>query len=436
MNWLSHEQRMRNEGFEVFPKVVPAGKTSTLSVRPRFEHFGFLEGGTYEAILHPTEEPHPSLDHVMHCKVTPKDGELRLTVPFQAEQEYTLLLTPPSSARYSKPMEFRFYALEEDLFSLYPWKGDFHIHSDRSDGREAPGYVAACSRQVGMDFMAVTDHHKFPPSTEAIRAFERVPVDLRIFTGEEVHAPDNPVHIIHYGGRFSINELFERETYRAEVKALEVDLSGFLNDSLRSQYASCLWVYAKIREASGLSVFCHPYWVTSHRYNVPEILIRRHFDDMPFDAFELIGGHHLYEVESNHLQVARYHEERSKGKKMPIVGASDAHGCERGELFGWYSTLLWAPSPGFQDVASAVKSCRAVAVEALPGETPRLHGPFRLVKLGFFLLRELLPLHDALCAEEGSAMKAWLAGQKGAEKDLKRLSGRVGLLYQSLWGRG
>jgi len=34
----------------------------------------------------------------------------------------------------------------------------------------------------------------------------------------------------------------------------------------------------------------------------------------PFDAFELIGGFHPYELDSNTLQVARYHEERAQGR--------------------------------------------------------------------------------------------------------------------------
>ena len=85
---------------------------------------------------------------------------------------------------------FRVYAVADDLFSLQPYKGDLHQHSHHSDGKEAPAYVAAYNRKLGMDFMALTDHHKYAPSLEAIQAFEGLPIDLRIFPGEEVHAPD------------------------------------------------------------------------------------------------------------------------------------------------------------------------------------------------------------------------------------------------------
>ena len=40
--------------------------------------------------------------------------------------------------------------------------------------------------------------------------------------------------------------------------------------------------FADIRDAGGLSIFCHPYWVEGTRYNVAEALIARHFADQPF----------------------------------------------------------------------------------------------------------------------------------------------------------
>ena len=130
----------------------------------------------------------------------------------------------------------------------------------------------------------------------------------------------------------------------------------------------------------------------------------------PWDALEIIGGYHLFEVESNWLQVARYHEERGKGKRIPIVGVSDAHGCERGELFGWYYTMVFAPTTDLPDLVQSIRDLYSVAVEALPGQDARAHGPFRLTLYAQFLLREILPLHDGLCLEEGRLMLAHAAG--------------------------
>jgi len=356
-----------------------------------------------------------------------------VTCDFPGEQEYVLLITPPKDKKRARPLELRLYAVQEDLFDRRPYKGDFHMHTLRSDGKESPAYVAAACRQIGLDFMAITDHHDYAPSLEARQAFADLPVDLRIYPGEEVHPPENRVHMVNFGGRYSVNDLFASQAYQAEVAQIEAGLSSLPAGALRSQYASCLWVYEKIRQAGGLAIFCHPYWVFDYVHNVPEALIAAHFQDAPFDAFELIGGYHRPEFEGNLLQVARYHEERARGLRLPIVGSSDSHGCNPDDLFGWYYTILFAHSADLPEIISAVKDCWAVAVDALPSQVARPHGPYRLVKYAHFLLREVLPLHDELCKEEGRLMLAYLAGEPGTVERLHSLQGRVAALYNHLW---
>ncbi|RMD80591.1 MAG: hypothetical protein D6820_06475, partial [Lentisphaerae bacterium] len=63
---------------------------------------------------------------------------------------------------------------------------------------------------------------------------------------------------------------------------------------------------------------------------------------------------------------------------------------------------------------------------------PRAHGPFRLAKYAYFLLREYFPLHDRLCAEEGIAMMAYLEGDKEAANRLRTLQGQTHRLWQRL----
>ena len=109
--------------------------------------------------------------------------------------------------------------------------------------------------------------------------------------------------------------------------------------------AQTQWAFDKVREAGGLAIFCHPYWVFGDHYSLAEAYIEHIFATQPFDAFELIGGFMRHEAESNLLQVARYHEARAHGRTFPIVGASDSHGCERGDLFGWYYTIVFSPTP-------------------------------------------------------------------------------------------
>ena len=290
-----------------------------------------------------------------------------------------------------------------------------------------------------MDLMALTDHRQYEPSLEAIRAFEGCPHDLVMVPGEEVHPPDNPIHIVNVGGNRSVNALFDTDGYRREVAALEAELAREepgVSAEDRYRYASTAWCFRQIRDAGGLGIFAHPSWVSSSRYDVPGPLTDLIYARQPYDALELIGGYHVHEAESNTLQVARWAEERSRGARIPVVGVSDAHGCYRGTLFGWYYTVAFAASPAWPDYLDAVKGEWSVAVEARPGEVPRIFGPYRLVMFAHFLLRTVLPSHDVLCAEEGEMMKLWLRGERSMSMALGDRKGRVRSLYGELWAPG
>lgn len=423
--------------YDCTPQIVRAGRESVITIRPLFDHCRFDDSETYQIALIPTADAGGQTGPV-ECPrkpVVPSDGLLAIPLAFDGEQEYILLLERVVDGQPSVQAEFRLYALDDDLFARRPYKGDTHMHTYRSDGKESPAFVAASCRKIGLDFMAITDHRQYAPSLEAIRAFEDVDTDLRIYPGEEVHPPNNPVHIVNFGGSFSVNELFQSEAYASEAAALEGELTQVPAGVDRYSLASCIWCFRKIRQAGGLGVFCHPYWLYRHRFDVPEYLTDLLFDAQPFDALELIGGFHLYEAESNMLQVARYNEERANGKRIPIVGASDSHGCEQAELFGWYYTVVFAKSLDLPDIINGVRELYSVAVEGLPNEQVRAFGPFRLVKYAQFLIREVFPRHDELCVEEGRLMLAHVAGDPSAAAALSALKSRTAKLYDLLWSR-
>lgn len=433
--------RKENRFFDVSPRLVRAGRETEIIVRPLYDHCRFSVAATYQVIVWPLEgavgqttnwwvEAQPVTPHTL------ADGLLRFSYCFEGEQEYAVLLHAVADGKRTPIAEFRLYALKNDLFCRRPYKGDTHMHSYRGEGpvSESPAYLAAACRRIGLDWMAVTDHCRYAPSLEAMRAFEGVPTDLRIYPGEEVHAPGNWVHMVNFGGKFSINDLFKTDSYRAEVKAIEDTLTDLPPGVNPYTYSSCVWCFNKIRQAGGLGVFCHPYWLVFNRYDVPAYLADLLFERQPFDAIELIAGYHRHELESNHLQVVRYYAEQARGKKIPIVGSSDTHGCERGDLFGWYYTVAFASSTDLPDLIQGIKDLYSVAVEALPGETARAFGPFRLVKYAQFLMREIFPLHDELCVEEGRLMLAHVAGDKTAARMLSMYLGRTPALYDHLWG--
>jgi predicted metal-dependent phosphoesterase TrpH len=295
--------------------------------------------------------------------------------------------------------------------------------------------VAAACRQIGLDFMALTDHRAYQPSLDARDAFTGLALDLRIYPGEEVHPPGNPVHIVNFGGSFSVNALFaERAAYDQEIDWLARQTNRPLTAEEKRQFASCAWTFEQIRRGGGVGILCHPYWIVEDAHNISEALQDALYAERPFDALELIGGFYRHQMESNALAVARWQQARAEGRDMPVVGVSDAHGCERGELFGWYYSIVFAATTEFADLRQAIRAGQCVAVEAVEGEFPRLFGSFRLVKFSYFLLREIFPLHDELCVEEGRLMRHFAGGDTSVAGALAALQGRVGALYGRLWG--
>lgn len=434
--------RPENQYFDVLPRIVPANQETVIEIVPLFDHVRLDEDCAYLLTYAPMEYPARAGGLAPGTKVplTPEDGRFRIPIFFEAEQEHTLIIEVTCNDKTSRLGNFRVYSVEEDLYGLRPYKGDFHMHTHRSDGVESPAYAAGVSRRVGLDFMAVSDHHWYDGSIEAQRAFADAPVDLRIYPAEEVHTPDNPIHIVSFGANAGITELYREDDseYRAEVDALMESLPPTPDDVNRFHYAACVWAVEKIHERDGIAMLAHPYWVTGNRHNVEEPILDYFFETELFDALELIAGfgfESLHAMDVNALQVARYLEERAKGRRIAVCGISDAHGYERSDAFGRYYTVCFAPSNDLPDLLDAIRDLRSVAVEAPAGMLPRAYGPFRYVKFTQFLIREVFPQHGEMCFEEGRLMLRHAAGDETALERLRLLQGQTKALYDRYWAR-
>lgn len=62
-------------------------------------------------------------------------------------------------------------------------------------------------------------------------------------------------------------------------------------------------------------------------------------------------------------------------------------------------------------------------------------GLFRLVKYALYLIREVFPLHDELCFDEGQLMIRYISGDTSAGDKLIALKGQVNNLYNKLWAK-
>lgn len=429
----------KEEYYEVLPKVVPADEETTITIRPLYEHCQFNKNADYKVTYIPLGHVSQQEKEKITNDLKLEDGYLHIRQFFAGEQEHILNIVEVCDEKENENKkeieigDFHFYSLKEDLLERTAYKGDIHMHSCHSDAVEAPAYVAASCRKMGFDFMALTDHRRYYPSQLAQEAYQSVPIDLKIFRGEEVHPPENPVHIINFGGEFGISEIFENdeEIYKREVENIAASLNN-IDDDIKDVYASCIWAFDKIREAGGLAIFSHPYWKNEKHYYIAEKLTTCLLENRPFDALEVING--SISVESNQLQAARYHEERQKGG-IPVVAVSDAHGCLDNERFGAGYTVVFSSSLKFDDVISNIKGNYSVGVENLPGNAARVHGPFRLVRYTYFLLREVFPHHDKLCQQEGEQMLQYISGDGKARQRLEQQQGQVSNLREKIWNR-
>lgn len=149
--------------FNAFPRIVPAGAETEIVLEPADPADRLGDATDLRVTRRAMGDPAPARD-LGPLRV--EDGRIRVRCRFDGEQEHTLTVGTA---------EVRVYSLEPDLFGFAPWKGDLHLHSDCSDGMEPPAFVAAACRRIGLDFMAVTDHHRYEPSLAAVRAFQDAP---------------------------------------------------------------------------------------------------------------------------------------------------------------------------------------------------------------------------------------------------------------------
>ena len=445
--------------YDVFPLVHKVGVPTEINIRSLGGRVQFVPSKTYNLMISGVEggmaEDFPlTASCVKKTLVCNGEGGFTFTHTFESEQEYVLIFSDEDSSFINS---FSVYAVEDDLAERYPFRGDLHIHTTRSDGREIPGVVLANYRRHGYDFMAITDHHRYYPSLEGMEVFKDVPIELNIVPGEEVQLPHiygvrNDVHMVNFGGEYSVNALIEHfavaekgkdlkyrairtenvpdvmtmDEYQEKMQSL-TDAADVADGVEKLTYATCEWVFDRIRDANGLGIFAHPNWKRRTAYHVPEVFTDYMMEKQPFDAFEVLGGENYYE--QNGFQTVRYYEERAKGHRIPIVGSTDSH-CSYPSNRNAYicSTVVFAHENERTELIKSIKDFYSVAVDTI-NEDFRLVGENRLVRYTCFLLKNYFPLHDELCIEDGRLMKQYITGtaeeREEAEKLLRAIYGRV-----------
>lgn len=449
--------------YDIFPKVFLTGRRKItirpLGARPEFS-FGDLCVISVLEVEKAQESRYPGTNGGQTIECSPDEkGTLVFEANFPNEEMYLIRIAKKENGEVGGCfLELRVYALAEDMKGRYPFRGDLHMHTCRSDGHETPAVVAANYRGHGYDFTVISDHHRYYPSLEARDALRiednngnetSALTDFLVVPGEEVHLPFNPVHYVNFGGRFSINALitptreasedkFRRsidgndpetltseqfaETIRKEAESVPRQI-----ESERMSFAVAKWIYEQQKKAGGIGIYPHPYWLCC-TMQLSEDFARYIYGEHPFDAFEVLGGESYYQ--HNGFQTAFYYEEKAKGIDYPVVGSTDSHGStehNRNALIA--STIVFAEANTTSALCDSIRKKYSVAVDSISPEY-RLVGDFRFVKFGSFLLEEWYPLHDLACKAEGYYLKEFVNGDPEAEKVLLAMKGQLPRMFR------
>lgn len=407
----------RNSNYNIYPSVVPSGKSVEMVIAPAEKAFLFFDGDEYRLEFFDLNSDMdvyytPVADDVI--TVTASDGVLRFDYSFDGEQEHLIRMFKGDK----KIMDLTVFSLYEDLYKLRPIRGDFHSHSYRSDGKRDPSTVAAQYRENGYDFFALTDHNRFYPGGEIDETYEGVNTGFFRVCGEEVHTPGSIVHIVHVGGRESVANIYihERERYEREVEECLTRVPANVPEKLKLKYARAMWATERIHDVGGLAIFPHPYWRPRElKYNVCDELSKLFLSSGMFDAYELIGG---MDQVGNNRSVALWSETRAEGARFSVVGSSDVHETERSSHFPNNFTICFAKDASAEAAVEAVRLGNTVAVRSEGYEydkTYSVYGSLRLVAYAHFLLKYYFPNQERLSSGVGVAMRAYSMGEAGSE---------------------
>ena len=386
----------------VFPVTVTADATYEAEIYP---YAGLKRYGLRNTENAPTDADREffAAKHTFEVK----NGCLEMDVRFPQEDCYIFRLYV--NGKFTESVEV--YALNDDIYNLNPYKGDNHMHTWMSDGKDSPMYMAATACRKGFDYCVITDHNRYEPSLIARDFYKDTGVDFLVIPGEEVHSPDNPVHIINLGGDESVNDWWRdhEDEYRASVDAEIQNMTEPMFDGTRYAAAASQVMFERIRNANGVAVLCHPHWMIWNGYNEAEDVTDYLFDHRKFDALELIAGG-AYE-DGTQLQISYYKEKA----KMPVLGSSDSHSVFGTRLAPGNFTIVFAEALSAEGVKNAIRAAHTVA-----GNENKLYGDYRLVKYAYFLQRNFYGEHAAMRQQLGNRMLRFASSRDEATDDIRQ----------------
>ncbi len=443
--------------YELLPRAVCSGVERTFEARGLGRETAFAPGAAYRIYVIPREENISAVTlEISDYRRYPfidvsasEDGVLRFACTFGREQIYTLRLVRMKDGEPDRVLnDFRVYCAAPDLFERTPMRGNTHCHTMYSpDGHEDPYLAAARYRQAGFDYLAIADHHSAEGSLAAIRAAREFPSGMALYIGEEVHVPNPYIHAVSVGALtedgVGIDAYYHlhKDRIDAQVRAIASEYADSLPPEIEPMdFAWRKWIADTVHKSGGVAILAHPFWEYEAN-NTRDDMFRFLAKEKIYDAAEIVHGQEPDCPDAN-MQTAFWNDLRAEGIFITPVGADDAHRrafpWDYDSSFNEAYTVLFAKDPSFEGFAEAIRGGWAAAVESYENAPEHVFSTYRLTKYVLFLLDQYFPRHDALCFEEGLAMREYYLGNGGVDEaraELGRLSGRVKRWTAAFFGR-
>lgn len=185
--------------------------------------------------------------------------------------------------------------MHQDFEHLYDeregwYRGDFHVHSEYSDGRVPQSHIIEVAKHKSLDFLSMSEHStnttKFPVT------------NMPIIPATEITWDDNGHYNVHGMHTFiDYADIITRTTNKDE--ALDM-------------------MFKDLRKQSAVLSINHPFALG--------ISLTHHFDIRSFQLLEVMNAPHLLDKEVNNEKAIRFFDYLwTQGHYLYGIGGSDAH---------------------------------------------------------------------------------------------------------------
>ena len=258
-------------------------------------------------------------------------------------------------------------------------KGDTHLHTTHSDGWYSVEETIARARQDRLDYIFITDHNCMTSNASLINY-----PDIAVLPGVEVTYYDGHYNLL--GVQRPVKTFYANT--REEVLAImqEGRQNGALSSINHPMDIPCGWKF-------GLG------------------------EDVPMDLMEIWNGPYTPE---NDAAVRFWHGELCKGRRLPVIGGSDAH---RGELFRQMATpatFLYSRSRSKSDILEAIQKGHAFV--GMTPDAPQMELVLGSARMG-----------DIAVHEDGDMLNMTFRQLRSGDEI--RLYDQTGVIFQDVPGR-